>query len=98
MIVVAIIGFLAAVAVPNFLRMRERAQTSTCIANLKHIDDAKSLWAMDAGAQQTSEPSWADLVPDYFNRAPQCPAGGTYTLGIVSEYPLCSISGHELRE
>jgi len=98
MIVVAIIGLLAAVAIPNFFRMRERAQANICITNLKHIDDAKSLWAMESGAKVTDEASWADLVPDYFNRIPTCPQGGTYTLGTVDEYPACDVTGHELRE
>lgn len=98
MIVVAIIGLLAAVAIPNFFRMRERAQTNICITNLRHIDDAKSLWAMETGANGMDEASWADLVPDYFNRIPICPQGGTYTLGTVDEYPACDVTGHALGE
>ena len=40
MIVVAIIGILAAIAIPNFLKSREDAQKNSCIANLKRIESA----------------------------------------------------------
>lgn len=38
MIVVAIIGLLAAIAIPNFVRARLRAQQTVCINNLRQID------------------------------------------------------------
>ena len=40
MIVVAIIGLLAAIAIPNFVKARTSAQTNSCIANLKQIQGA----------------------------------------------------------
>ena len=46
MIVVAIIGLLAAVAIPNFLRARATAQNSECIDNLRMIDAAQQQWAL----------------------------------------------------
>ncbi|HEX7631870.1 MAG TPA: prepilin-type N-terminal cleavage/methylation domain-containing protein, partial [Lacunisphaera sp.] len=41
MIVVAIIGLLAAIAIPNFVKARQTAQTNACINNLRIIDAAK---------------------------------------------------------
>lgn len=41
MIVVAIIGILAAIAVPNFVRSRRTSQQNACIANLRQIEAAK---------------------------------------------------------
>jgi prepilin-type N-terminal cleavage/methylation domain-containing protein len=41
MIVVAIIGLLAAIAIPNFVRARTTAQQNACINNLRQIDGAK---------------------------------------------------------
>ena len=38
MIVVAIIGLLAAIAIPNFLRARSTSQQNACINNLRQID------------------------------------------------------------
>ncbi len=40
MIVVAIIGLLAAIAIPNFVRARTTAQQNACINNLRQIDSA----------------------------------------------------------
>ncbi|MBI4975005.1 MAG: prepilin-type N-terminal cleavage/methylation domain-containing protein, partial [Candidatus Omnitrophica bacterium] len=44
MIVVAIIGLLAAIAIPNFIKARETAEKNACIANLKQIQGATQVW------------------------------------------------------
>jgi prepilin-type N-terminal cleavage/methylation domain-containing protein len=41
MIVVAIIGILAAIAIPNFLRSRKTSQMNSCIANMKQLEGAR---------------------------------------------------------
>ena len=95
MIVVAIIGLLAAIAIPNFVRARTRAQQSTCLANLKQIDGAKQVWAIDTGGDDSSTPSLAnDLVPTYIKRTPLCPNDGAYTVGNVASEPSCNIHGN----
>jgi len=38
MIVVAIIGLIAAIAIPNFIRARQTAQGQACAQNLEQID------------------------------------------------------------
>ncbi|RKY42994.1 MAG: prepilin-type cleavage/methylation domain-containing protein [Candidatus Makaraimicrobium thalassicum] len=96
MIVVAIVGLLAAIAVPNFFGARQRAQTNLCIANLRHIEDAKSMWAVWEGKTSSDTPGWGDLVPAYLQTTPNCPQGGTYTIGSVDTKPVCSIAGHVL--
>ena len=63
MIVVAIIGLLAAIAVPNFVQARQQAQTNACINNLRIVDAAKQQWAIVTGALPTSSPLVADLDP-----------------------------------
>ena len=47
MIVVAIIGLLAAIAIPNFVRARTTSQMNACINNLRLIDSAKQQWALE---------------------------------------------------
>ncbi len=47
MIVVAIIGLLAAIAIPNFVKARETAQKNACINNMRQIDSAKHQWALE---------------------------------------------------
>ena len=96
MIVVAIIGLLAAIAIPNFVRARERAQENACIANMKQIESGKAQWALDNNKSSTQTPVWADLVTEYIKKQPSCPAGGTYTIGNVATDPSCTISGHVL--
>jgi len=96
MIVVAIIGLLAAIAIPNFMKAREKAQTNSCIANLRQIDGAKTLWALD-NSQSTGDPVvMGDIVTDYIKGTPVCAAGGTYTLNAVGTSPTCSATGHVL--
>ena len=96
MIVVAIIGLLAAIAIPNFIKARETARKNACIANLKQIEGAKQVWALDNNKSGSDTPEWSDLVPDYIKRTPSCPSGGTYTIGNVDTAPTCNISGHTL--
>jgi len=94
MIVVAIIGLLAAIAIPNFVRARTQAQENACVANLKQIDGAKQVWALDTGGADTDTPTWGDLVPNYIKRQPSCPSGGDYTIGAVNADPSCSEGGN----
>lgn len=92
MIVVAIIGLLAAIAIPNFVRARQKAQAEACIANLRQIEGATQVWAVDTGAADTVTPTWNDLVPNYVRTQPRCPANGTYSLATVNSRPTCSVS------
>ena len=102
MIVVAIIGLLAAIAIPNFVRARTTSQTNACINNLRQIDGAKQQWALELHQQSTASPASAALMP-YLGRGtagswPSCPAAGTYTINNVSAPPTCSLAanGHQL--
>ncbi len=100
MIVVAIIGLLAAIAIPNFVRARTQAQTNACIANLKQIDGAKQVWALDVGTPDTATPAWSDLTPNYIKRVVNCPSNTNraYTIAAVSADPSCNenTSAHHL--
>ena len=100
MIVVAIIGLLAAIAIPNFVRARTTSQTNACINNLRQIDGAKQQWALENHQTSTAAPASAALRP-YLGRGtagswPQCPAAGAYTIGNVSTAPTCNINNHVL--
>jgi len=97
MIVVAIIGLLAAIAIPNFVKARQTAQKQACIANLKQIEGAKTLWGLDGGTGTPSFTGTDDgLVSDYLKKEPVCPGGGTYTIGDLDTDPTCSVPGHAL--
>src|SRR2546426_11964053 len=47
MFVVAIIGLLAAIAIPNFVKARENAQLNSIFNNLRIIEGAKDQWALE---------------------------------------------------
>ena len=47
MIVVAIIGLLAAIAIPSFARARTTSRQNACINNLRQIDGGKDQWAIE---------------------------------------------------
>jgi prepilin-type N-terminal cleavage/methylation domain-containing protein len=96
MIVIAIIGLLAAIAIPNFVKSRATAQRNGCIQNLKQIDGAKERWALET--KKSSGAAVVDTEIDSYIKggAPKCPAGGTYTYGAVDTNPTCSIAGHSL--
>ena len=98
MIVVAIIGLLAAIAIPNFIKAREASQKNACIANLKQIDGAKNTWALENKKVNTDTPVKADLYGAtlYIRDEPTCPASGVYTLGDVMTKPVCTIPGHTI--
>jgi prepilin-type N-terminal cleavage/methylation domain-containing protein len=95
MIVVAIIGLLAAIAIPNFVRARSTSQKNACINNLRQIDGAKQQWALENKAVDSSTPGNTDISP-YLkgNVMPACPANGSYTVGSIATSPTCSIAGH----
>ena len=92
MIVVAIIGLLAAIAIPNFIKAREASQKNACIANLKQIDGAKNTWALETKQLGTAVPAEAALYGPalYIRDTPACPANGTYGVNAVSSKPTCT--------
>jgi prepilin-type N-terminal cleavage/methylation domain-containing protein len=63
MIVVAIIGLLAAIAIPNLMRARTTSQTNLCIDNLRMINAAQQQWALENGEVGTAVPQATDLQP-----------------------------------
>jgi prepilin-type N-terminal cleavage/methylation domain-containing protein len=109
MIVVAIIGLLAAIAIPNFVKARETARKNTCINNLRLIDGAKQTWALEANASPAAKPGSASIAP-YLGRGGtawttlsaagvKCPDQPTtaYNLNTVSAKPSCTFgNGHQL--
>ena len=101
MIVVAIIGLLAAIAIPNFLRARSTSQQNACINNLRQIDGAIQQWALETGAKATDSVTSGD-IQSYMGRGssgtlPWCPLDSTktfaasYTIVDASTAPACKI-------
>lgn len=95
-VVVGLIGLLTAIAVPNFLRSRVNAQKDACISNLREIDNAIQLWALEKRLPASATVASTDVEP-YLHGDVSCPAGGksfadSYAVTIVAAQPICLIS------
>ena len=97
MIVVAIIGLLAAIAIPNFARARTTSQANACISNLRQIFGASQQWALEYRMAPNDPVTFNDIQP-YLRNAIVCPVGGTtatfnssYGLSGVTNYPTCKV-------
>jgi prepilin-type N-terminal cleavage/methylation domain-containing protein len=93
MIVVAIIGLLAAIAIPNFVKARTTSQKNACINNLRQIDGAIQQWALEFRKDAAAVVTEADVTP-YMKNLVVCPSGGmtfadSYTVATVADRPLC---------
>jgi prepilin-type N-terminal cleavage/methylation domain-containing protein len=96
MIVIAIIGLLIAIAIPNMVKARATTQKNACIKNLQQIDGAKERWALEF-KKTSGQAVVEDEVNSYIKAgAPACPGGGAYTYGRVGGDPSCTIAGHVL--
>src|SRR5580700_2210585 len=85
MIVIAIIGLLCAIAIPNYVRARACSQANACINNLRQLDGAIQQFAIENGKKVGDPVNYpTDLTPyikmNSANSIPACPAGGTYSV------------------
>jgi len=92
LLIIAVIGLLLGVAVPNQLRAAKQADGHHCRANLEVIQAAIREWKQENG--ETDKPFTLGILADYLHRKNlQCPSGGQYTIGTA---PACSVDGHGL--
>ena len=88
MIVVAIIGILAAIAIPNFVRNRNQSQAKACISNMRQISTACENYLTennmsDDAVTALTGTAWEGTVvgtENYIKVLPHCPAGGAYSV------------------
>lgn len=96
MIVVAIIGLLAAIAIPNFVKARATSQANACINNLRQIDAAVNEYALEMKQTTGATVTLDELTPyiklNATSKLPPCPAGGTYAVTSVGTSPTCSLA------
>jgi prepilin-type N-terminal cleavage/methylation domain-containing protein len=98
MIVVAIIGLLAAVAIPNFVKARATSQSNACINNLRQLDTAVQQFSFEKNKHVGDPVNFpSDLTPyiklNSAGSLPPCPASGTYSIPSVGSNPsaVCSL-------
>jgi prepilin-type N-terminal cleavage/methylation domain-containing protein len=76
MIVVAIIGLLAAIAIPSFQKIRAESRKSMCKNNRRMIRDAIQQWALANNIAQTEEVDDTAIIAYIEGGAlPTCPEG-----------------------
>lgn len=81
MIVVSIIFLLAAIAVPNFMRARKRAQATRILADLRVLDNAVDFYAIENNKSTGFNPTFADLTKYVKTGSPLATSGGKDLLG-----------------
>jgi prepilin-type N-terminal cleavage/methylation domain-containing protein len=106
MIVVVIIGILAAIAIPNFLKVQNKAKTKACLSNRKVIYDACNKYLMDESDDVSTS---ATLIATggngpWIKEWPDCPVVGTGAYTFAATYDTgnitvsCSEHGSSLKE
>src|SRR5208283_2612133 len=97
MIVVAILGLLAAIAIPNYIRGRAMSQANACINNLRQIDAAANQFALEQRKRTGQAINFPTNLTPYIrlnaeSSIPPCPAGGDYSLDTIGNSPTCTLS------
>lgn len=98
MLVVAIISLLAAIAVPNLIKARDKTQINKCMSNARLIREAIDQWATDRNKASNDSPAsnGSDCLP-YIKggRMPICAADEVYTLsGTITNLIInCGVHG-----
>ncbi len=85
-------AFLLVATVPAFIRARSTPSTNACVNNLRQLDGAKQMWALESQKTSNDVPAWSDVRP-YLKPGLCCPQGGVYVLGRAGEPPRCSLGG-----
>jgi Zn-dependent protease with chaperone function/competence protein ComGC len=98
MMVVVMIGLLAAIAIPSFQKVRQASQAKVCINNERMLATALDQFQLEhsKGVQK-----WDEIVgPTKFVKTmPVCLLGGTYSATLVpgKGYQVtCSVPGHDI--
>lgn len=95
-VVIAIMGILAAVAVPKFIDLSDQAEAATCKANQSSIEAAASFYYAQHALDGTpAYPSSVSKMASQFARGvPTCPSGGRYVYAAKTGTVSCSIKEH----
>jgi prepilin-type N-terminal cleavage/methylation domain-containing protein len=94
MIVMAVIGLLSAMAVPDFQQARATTQQNACLNNIKKIDIAKDQYALDNNISTGMTPSDSALDPYMkggIQIAKKCPSEGDIFINAIGSDPTCTI-------
>jgi hypothetical protein len=92
----AVVSF---VIITNWRLAKSKAQTNSCVKNLRQIDGAIQQWALENSQAPESVPTEGELAVYLTDGVyPKCPGGGIYRLAPVNASPTCTIPGHTLKQ
>ena len=103
LIVVAILAFLASIAIPNYVSYRKTSQMNACLSNLAMLNSATTSYLLrhkvavdtDLTIDMLAPKSSAEAKDKYFlTRRPECPCGGTYSYDRETQLWHCSFGGN----
>jgi hypothetical protein len=92
---IPVIGMLAAIAIPNFVRAREMSQRNACISNMRQLEGCKDQAALEHGyvdGKTIKEEEVSSYLKNGFSGL-RCPKGGQYTINPPGKDPACSKHG-----
>jgi type II secretion system protein G len=98
MIVIAIIGILASIAIPNYLKYRDKARITSMVSDIKYFENGFMIYAVDYGDFPEDShivlpdmPTMAEYIsPRMWEKT--TPLGGTYNWEGPDNYPYAGIS------
>jgi competence protein ComGC len=101
-----VVALLSLIAIPNFIKARQTAQKNACVNNLRQLDGAVQMFALENKKKPTDRVTLEDCQP-YLKSQLICPAGGTstadsYQVTDCQSPPVCiapqggKASGHQL--
>ncbi len=94
-VIVAVIGILAAIAIPSFVKARDTSQYSACVSNMKMLAAAKEQILVEKEFQPGDaipEQELSKVLGRPFGSV-VCPKGGRYILNPAGQDPECSVHG-----
>ena len=98
LLLLAIVGLLLGVALPNSLRAQKKANAHHCRANLEDIQYAIQSWVSTESIGPEEKVTF-EAIGKYLDRGEiSCPSGGLYIFPAVSDKPSCTVKGHFLRK
>jgi len=99
MIVIVIIGVLAAIGIPAYNNYVKKAKAAKCQANRRTLDAAVGLYHAEHGDYPTVEgtSTLQSVLKEYLDNADEltCPEGGTYSLDTASHKVVCTADDHD---
>ena len=84
LVIVVIVGLLAAMAIPAFQKVRQSSQEKMCFNNSRMLSASLDQYQLENNHGATS---WADIVGanKYLKSMPACPTGGSYSASVEKD-------------